>query len=142
MSAKDLYHETVKIALLKEGWIITDDPLQLKIGTRNAAIDLGAQKLIAAERGATKIAVEIKSFIGASFMSDLEKAWGQFFLYAKALKKREPERYLYLAVRQDTAEILFREEVGELLRSEPGFRLLVFNETTQEIVQWQPSIPL
>lgn len=75
-------------------------------------------------------------------MSDLEKAWGQFFLYAKALQKREPERYLYLAVRQSTADIFFKEEVGELLLSEPGFRLLVFNETTQEIVKWQPSIPL
>lgn len=76
MPARDLYHETVKTALVKDGWVITDDPLQLKIGTRNAAIDLGAEKLIAAERNSTKIAVEIKSFIGASFMSDLEKAWG------------------------------------------------------------------
>jgi XisH protein len=42
----------------------------------NAAIDLGAEKLIAAERGSEKIAVEIKSFSGASFINDLENAWG------------------------------------------------------------------
>jgi hypothetical protein len=78
MPAKDLYHDTVKTALEKDGWTVTDDPLRLKIGTRNAAIDLGAEKLIAAERGSEKIAVEVKSFIGASLLNDLEKAWGSF----------------------------------------------------------------
>jgi hypothetical protein len=38
MPAKDIYHETVKAALIKDGWTITDDPLNLKIGTRNTAI--------------------------------------------------------------------------------------------------------
>jgi hypothetical protein len=29
MPAKDIYHETVKNALIKDGWTITDDPLKL-----------------------------------------------------------------------------------------------------------------
>lgn len=140
MPAKDLYHDTVKTALIKDGWTITDDPLRLKIGTRNAAIDLGAEKLIAAERGSEKIAVEIKSFIGASFINDLENAWGQFFFYARALGKKEPDRRLYLAVSRNISEILFKEAAGELPLEEPGFCLLVFDQTTQEIVQWRPPI--
>ena len=140
MPAKDLYHDTVKTALIKDGWTITDDPLRLKIGTRNAAIDLGAEKLIAAERGSEKIAVEIKSFIGASFINDLENAWGQFFFYARALGKKELDRRLYLAVSRNISEILFKEAAGELLLEEPGFCLLVFDQTTQEIVQWRPPI--
>lgn len=80
MPAKDLYHDTVKVALAKDGWVITDDPLILKIGTRNAMVDLGAEKLIAAEKGLTKIAVEVKAFSSPSPINDLEKAWGQFFL--------------------------------------------------------------
>jgi len=140
MPAKDLYHNTVKTALIKDGWTITDDPLSLKIGTCNAAIDLGAEKLLAAERGSEKIAVEVKSFIGASLLSDLEKAWGQFFLYARALRKKEPERRLYLAVTRNIAETLFKEEAGELLLEEPDFHLLVFDETTKEILQWKPPI--
>ena len=32
MPAKDIYHEAVKIALEKDGWLITDDPLVLKSG--------------------------------------------------------------------------------------------------------------
>jgi hypothetical protein len=129
-----------KLRWSKYGWVITDDPLSLRIGTRNTSIDLGAEKLIAAERGAEKIAVEIKSFIGPSPITDLEKAWGQFFLYARALKKRDPTRRLYLAIGRNIYETLFQEEAGELLLEEPGFCLLVFNEITEEILQWKPPI--
>jgi hypothetical protein len=138
MPAKDLYHDTVKTALIKDGWTITDDPLHLKIGTRNTSIDLGAERLIAAQRDLEQIAVEVKSFIGTSPINDLEKAWGQFFLYARALGKKDPGRQLYLAVTRNIAETLFKEEAGALLLEEPGFRLLVFDEITEEIVQWNP----
>jgi hypothetical protein len=76
MPAKDLYHDNVCNALTKDGWTITDDPLVLSIGTRSVYIDLGAEKLIAAERDNQKIAVEIKSFLSSSPIRDLENAWG------------------------------------------------------------------
>ena len=31
MSAKDIFHEYVKKALIKDQWIITDDPLSIRI---------------------------------------------------------------------------------------------------------------
>ena len=30
MSAKDIIHEAVKMALIKDGWIITDDPYTIE----------------------------------------------------------------------------------------------------------------
>ena len=42
MPAKDIYHNTVKIALQKNGWIITHDPFPLKIGKKRLSADLGA----------------------------------------------------------------------------------------------------
>jgi XisH protein len=138
MPAKDLYHDAVKNALIKDGWQITADPLVLKIGLRSAYIDLGADKLIAAERGVDKIAVEIKSFLNPSPISDLEVAWGQFFLYARALQRKQPDRRLYLAVNRAVFETLFNEEAGQLLLAEPGFRLIVFDPKNEEIVQWIP----
>ncbi len=50
MPAKDIYHNTVRTALEKDGWTITNDPLPLKIGKRTLNVDLGAQKLFAAEK--------------------------------------------------------------------------------------------
>lgn len=65
---------------------------------------------------------------------------GGNFLCARALQKRDPERRLYLAVRRNTFETLFQEEAGQLLLEEPGFRLIVFDSNTEDIIQWQPQI--
>ena len=60
--AKDLIHDVVKKALIADGWTITHDPYYLKANPHTLKIDLGAERLIAAEKGTEKIAVEIKSF--------------------------------------------------------------------------------
>ena len=139
MPAKDIHHDTVKAALLRDGWTITDDPLTLKLGLRSVHIDLGAEKLIAAEKGADKIAVEIKSFSSPSPLNDLENAWGQFFKYARTLQRREPDRILYLAVSSTTFDTIFLEEAGQLLLEEPDFRIIVFDPKTEEIIRWIPQ---
>ncbi len=136
MPAKDLYHEVVKAALIKDGWQITDDPLVLRLGLRSVYIDMGAERLIAAQRASEKIAVEIKSFLNPSPINDLENAWGQFFLYARILQRKEPDRLLYLAISSTTFDTLFNEEAGQLLLAEPGFRLIVFDPKIEEIIQW------
>jgi hypothetical protein len=78
VSAKDIFHEAVKRGLQKEGWVITHDPLVIKFGKDKMSIDLGAEKILAAERGTEKIAVEIKSFLGDSELFDYHAALGQF----------------------------------------------------------------
>jgi Holliday junction resolvase-like predicted endonuclease len=63
MPAKNIYHNTVKNALIKEGWTITDDPLFIQFGEVDMYIDIGAERIIAAEKENQKIAIEIKSFL-------------------------------------------------------------------------------
>ena len=98
MPALDIYHDQVKNALIKDGWTITDDPLTIRFGRRVLYVDLAAQRLLAAERAGSRIAVEIKSFVGRSDVLDLEQALGQFVLYAEVLAETDPDRILYLAV--------------------------------------------
>jgi hypothetical protein len=57
MSAKDIFHQSVCIALEKDGWNITHDPLYLKVNDVEFYIDLGAERLIAAEKAGQKIAI-------------------------------------------------------------------------------------
>lgn len=58
MSAKDKFHDAVKHALEKEGWQITHDPLRIKFGEEDKIqIDLGAEKVLGAEKEGQKIAV-------------------------------------------------------------------------------------
>lgn len=52
--------------MVREGWTITHDPLRLTSGRRNLYVDLGAERLLAAEKGTLRIAVEVKMFSGPS----------------------------------------------------------------------------
>jgi len=138
MPAKDIYHNQVRNALEKENWQITKDPLVLKWGTRDLYIDLGAEKLIAAEKTGQKIAVEVKSFVSNSPISDLEKALGQYILYHDILQQLEPNRRLYLAIRQETYSELFQEPVGKILLENQRLCLLVFDSEQEIILKWIP----
>lgn len=136
MPAKDIFHDLVKSTLQKDGWLITEDPLRLKWGLRELFVDLGAKKLIAAQKGETKIAVEIKSFVGKSPINELENALGQYILYRNIFEETEPERLIYLAVRQATYREIFSEPIGVLTIQKSQLRLLIFDSDKEEIVQW------
>ena len=139
MSARDKVHQHVVNALRKDGWTITHDPFFVPWKLRRVQIDLGAEReVLAAEKGTQKIAVEIKSFIGANDLEDLYHALGQFILYRKALRLAYPEYVLYLALNEEAYREAFGDQEGESLRSEEEVRLLVFNAQTEEIVLWKP----
>jgi hypothetical protein len=139
MPAKDIYHDTVKAALIKDGWtIITHDPLTIRLTRKKLYVDLGAERLIAAQRDTERIAVEVKSFTRASDMKDLEDALGQFVLYTHLLARYDPERKLYLAVTDSVYESVFEEEAGEILLQDGVIRLITFNPEQEAIIQWIP----
>jgi hypothetical protein len=77
VSAKDIFHDTVKRALQKDGWTITHDPFPMQIGRKCLSADLGAECLINAEKGNQKIVVAVKNFVGRSDVKDWEQALGQ-----------------------------------------------------------------
>lgn len=140
MPARDFYHTTVVAALQKDGWTITHDPYRLKLSRgKNLFVDLGAERLIAAEKGVEKIAIEVKSFRSPSEMKDLEDALGQFVLYERLLSRYEPERRLYLAVPDGVRQSVFEEEAGSILLEDGIIRLFTFNPQDQEIVSWLPQ---
>jgi hypothetical protein len=136
MPAKDLFHDCVKVALIRDGWQISHDPYSLKIGKKDLFVDLGAEKLITAEKDSVKIAVEIKSFVSPSEIQDLENALGQYILYQNVLQKIEPDRILYLAIRETVFHKLFEQEVGQILLENKVLRLLTFNPETEVITKW------
>ena len=137
MSAKDAFHDVVKNALQKAGWTITHDPLYISFGGVQMQIDLGAERLIAAERDGEKIAVEVKSFLNTSAISDFHTALGQFLNYRAAIRAEEPERKLYLAVPKGTYNEFFTLPFTQLQVREYQMTIIVYEVETEEIVQWQ-----
>jgi hypothetical protein len=137
--AKDIYHDTVKRALQKDGWIITHDPFPLQIGRKRLSADLGAERLINAEKGTQKIVVEVKSFVGRSDVKDLEQALGQYILYRQVLNEMRIDRSLYLAISQPIFNSVFTIELGQLLLKNQIIKLIVFDDKSEAIVQWIPD---
>lgn len=135
--AKDIFHDTVKIALQKDGWLITHDPYQLRYGVADVYIDLAAEPAIAAEKKGDKIAVEIKSFVSGSAISEFHTALGQFLNYRIALEvSNEPERILYLAVPKDTYQMFIRFEPAKTVIERYAVRLIVYEPNLEVIDQW------
>lgn len=93
--ARDIFHQNVKEALIKDGWTITHDPYELEIGSPDYEIDLGAEKIIAAQRGVDIIAVEVKSFISRSVGYEFHQAVGQYRNYKSALNDLDPNRLIF-----------------------------------------------
>lgn len=140
MSARDVFHKAVVNSLKKDGWTITHDPYPLVYGLQDMSVDLGAEKLIAAEFGDRKIAVEVKSFIGASLITDFYLAVGQYTIYHRALEDTEPQRAMFLAIPIMAYEQLFNaKQIGDLLFKEPPVYFMVFDPGSEEVIAWVPS---
>ena len=111
---QDIYHQSVKNALQTAGWTITHNPLPYRMDDDQIFIDLGAERVIGAQMGSIKIAVEVKSFLSPSPLTDLQEAIGQFVLYQQFLFELEPTRTLVLAIPKDAVGF-FKRRVAQRL---------------------------
>jgi len=136
MPARDILHDIVKEALIKDEWIITHDPFTVSFGIRTVYVDLGVERLLAAQRGSDKLVIEVKSFIGMSKIADLERALGQYMLYQSWLKRTHPERVLYVAIDDQAHKAIFLDISGQVLIEDYAIRMIIVDAAKQEIVQW------
>ena len=137
MAARDKIHELVKQALIKDGWTITDDPFTIEFDANTRVFaDLGAERLIAAQRDKEKIAVEIKTFGGYSPIHEMQSAMGQYLMYLSFLNRVEPERVLYLAISDTVYGHIFTRESFRFLVEQYTIKLIVVDIGNTEVVQW------
>lgn len=136
MPALDIYHDNFKNALIKEGWIITHDPYTLTFGNKDVFIDIGAERVLAAEKDNKKIAIEIKCFRGASDIRDLEMAVGQYVFYRSLLKRFEADRHLFLAIPESVFVNTLNEPIAQPVIEDLKISLIAFDPQREEIVKW------
>ena len=134
--AKDIFHEHVKEALIKDGWRITHDPLKIAFKGKNIEIDLGAEPIFGAQREGKEIAVEVKSFVEKSLMYAFHKALGQFINYRRILKKTDANRTIFLAVPVDVFKDFFEHPFGKDAIEEEDLKVIVFDPMEKTIVAW------
>ena len=138
MSARDLFHETVKNALDKDGWIKVA-PLTLRYGTTKLEIDLGAEQIFVAQKNNIQIAIEVKSFAAASLVYEFHQAIGQYVHYRMVLRRTQPDRLPYLALPNEIYERFFNMDFFRDSLEENQVRLLLVDRNSQEVTQWLPK---
>lgn len=136
MPRYDSYHNAVRQALIKDGWSITDDPFILDYQGVRLYADLGAEKPLAAEKEGQQIVVEIKVFGGPSFVTELERAVGQYGIYRLFLRRISPKHELFLAVPDGVYHDFFQKPAFQEVVIEYKIQLIVFSPSLEEIVQW------
>lgn len=136
MPKLDIIHHAVKRALIKDGWLITDDPYIIQYQKTVLYADLGAERPIAAEREGQKLVVEVKSFIGQSKIQDLKEALGQYDIYRYLLEETAPERKLYIAVSEVSYKSFFIQDIAQLIIKKHPLSMIIVDLETEEITQW------
>ncbi|MGH9840025.1 MAG: element excision factor XisH family protein [Blastocatellia bacterium] len=125
--------------MINDGWRISHDPFPITYEGTTVSTDLGAERTVGAggQRIAVEIiAVEVKDFDSRAFFSDFEKALGQFRLYRALLKRIDPDRVMFLAIRKETYNTFFKLPAIQVVLDEDEIRLIVFDEQREEVVQW------
>ena len=136
MPAKDIYHDTVKNALIKDGWTITHDPFDIEYEGVRLKADLGAEKIFAAEKNERKIVVEIKVFGGLSFFYELHNATGQYCNYRALLNETNPEREIWLAVPLEIYQSEFQKKATQIIIDSLKIKMLIYDIESEVIREW------
>ncbi|HIK03481.1 MAG TPA: XisH family protein [Trichormus sp. M33_DOE_039] len=137
MPAKDIYHDAVKNALIKDGWTITADPYTIKYEKVQLFADLLADRTLEIERNGQQIVVEIKIFITRSPMREFETALGQYIIYRTLLKTIFPETKIYLAIGTTIYQSFFQQKAISMVIEENNLLLIVVALKKEEVFQWR-----
>ena len=138
MARRDAIHEAVKTALIKDGWTITDDPLFIQIDDEGQKfeVDLGAEKVLGAEKEDEKIAVEIKSFSAPSILNGFHTLLGQYLDYRDAMTENQIERVLFAAVSRSVYRRMTDIQFIRRRIAQYDLKIVVIDIEDKEVIQW------
>ncbi len=138
MPRKDTFHDVVALALQKENWTITDDPLFISTKNNiNFFIDLGLEMVIGAEKEGKHIAVEIKSFDDESSFYTFYEILGQYLIYQLALEEQKRPFELYVAISEDGFHKLDEAPIFKRAIQKYALNFIVFNPLNATITEWK-----
>ncbi len=134
--ARDIIHGAVRNALIKDDWVITADPFRIQYEEFDLSADLSAERALSAEKGNQKIVVEVKSFVGRSFVRELQQAMGQYAMYLEFMSILDVDHKLFVAISTLAYERYFGQRAVKALLRQSQMPLLIVNIEQEEIVQW------
>jgi len=135
--AKDVIHDPVKNALIKNGWAIIAEHFHVAYEELDIFADLVAERQpVVAEKDGQKIIVEIKSFAGRSFIREFQQAIGQYELYLEMIELAGLDYELYLAVSNYVYETFFQRKGTSIIVQRKQIKFVVVDIKQEEIITW------
>ena len=136
--AKDLIHEAVRKALEREGWKVTGDPFSIILQEDETyfEVDLAAERKNGGQYAEKIIAIEIKSFAGASMIHAFHEALGQFLNYRAAIEEQRLNRELFIAVSTDGWKRLNKLKFVQRRIKQFKLQFLLVDIHTKSVVTW------
>jgi hypothetical protein len=130
------FHGAVKRALLKDGWIIINEPFLIAFGQRRTQADFGAERIITAGQPSDQIAVNVAASLRLPRLDQLERAIGRHVIQETWLDEIEPNRTLYLAISYSDYSALLQDTSTKLLLVDYSLRLIVVDVGLEEVERW------
>lgn len=134
--AKDIIHVAVKQALIKDGWVILADPYPLQYAEFSLRVDLAAERKLTIEWTARRIIVEVKSFVGLSFIHQFQQAIGQYSMYRDAIELNGLDYEVYLAVSSEAYQDNFQQTAVQNSIRKHDLKLVVVDIDEEEVLLW------
>lgn len=135
MPRLDHHHDSVKRALIKNGWRITSEQFFIKLPERRLWIDL----LVESINDDRKVLVEVKSYTNVkSPVESLAASVGKCMIYRAALARINVKFPVYLAVPFIAYQGIFGETIAKTVLAQAEIGLIVYDPDTERIVQWTP----
>ncbi len=127
--ADDKVLPQVREALEKDGWTLKPKAFSLRDSGYQFWIDVDGEK------DGQRIVVEVKSWI-TTFTQDWYQAFGQYMTYAEALKRKNKDIDLYLAVPEDIYNQHFKTSLIQNMVYQHKIKLLIFNNSNS-VAAWK-----
>ena len=117
---------------------MTDDPFSIILQEDETyfEVDLAAERKNGSPNTEKIIAIEIKSFAGASMIHAFHEALGQFLNYRLVLEEIEPDRILYLAIPIAAYQSFFQRELPKASVKRHQVKIIVYDLVKEEISKW------
>ncbi len=135
MPQRDIIHDAVRNALIKDGWTIIADPYTITYRRSQLYADLCAeqQEDVGAKR---VIVVEVNSFLGASALNDFHAALGQYISYRDLLAEIGQPFQVYLAMSRQAYRTVFGVDAVQAITRRERLLLLVVDVQEEVITEW------
>lgn len=135
--AKDIIHDAVRNALVKDGWTVTDEPFRIVYEEFELFADLAVGRApVIAEKYGRKIVVGVKTFGGRSFVKDFQHALGQYIMYRDLMELTCPGYELCLGISEFVHEEFFSQKAAMTIVRRHKLRFVIVDIGKEEIVKW------